>query len=1038
MTKFISLILSAVMFLTALPVVSFADSGVPVPVPAFEDTYISVYADTAGADKAKVLLTGTVYERYTLMKFDISSFVGKTFGGNILELTLRNTQAASQITVYSYDESVQNPLSALEFITVTTLDNTEKKRCEFVVSTYISKLLAEGKTTACFAIKSQAKVLSIFSSEYPKAEERPLLTCTEGPAYVEGQKDYDYPDVSKEELQAELAGAIAKGHPRLMAEKEDFDRVRKLLADGEPVITEQFEKIKKRADEFVGADIQYLPDNLHDNSYIGTGVASKDRILDCCFMWQITGDAKYADRAIKEVMYYAGLETWGTYQMLDNNQAASSVAFVYDWLYDYLSQGERDTLVEALRKLHLDTLLEVFRNPTKPEYYITLYRFYMGTNNHTVLDNTSTFMQALAIAEVDPAFCAELMAGCLKNLEAPFDEAYPDSAWAEGIGYWSFVGPYVARMYASMEASFGHYFGYENATAVVNLSDFVLYAQSNTNSITFCDGWPVLDLSHEKYYFGKLKNDPALMAYSLKTDDIDYPLFCLWYDPDVDYSAELDLTLDKHFRKLEMGVMRDTFEGNQELYGGMVIYGPTNGHAYANQGVIALHALGEEWITIPGRDAYSLPQYSNREPNSKRWKYYFARAEGNNCVVINPSSLPGQELDARCKINEFVSTDSCAYAVSDLTEAYRQQVKSYTRAFGLLDERTQFVLQDEITMIEPSEMYSFINFKDAEFEITEDNDVIVSKGNKKIFVNIISDKPYDVSIMRSVALPTSDLAPGERRIVDLKKIAIHYNKVDKVNLRVEMTPVFFDEEIEHRNKQNEIIPVADWSTKDSERSVPVLDSLTFDGKTPENFSPYNRAYIFKEDIPLPTKVEATADVSKYTVSVTKDNEAKVWKIIVADKNNPDNFNTYCVGYPPEEPEPLVIDTSTLDEIAIKGVRASKDDGNVPANTIDNDLTTRWSANGESTITFELDKETKISCIAVAFMDGDKRKGFFDVELSPDGKNWSAITDFTSSGVTLDYEYYDLKETKAKYVRIHGYGNSSNGWNSITEVKLYKK
>ena len=34
----------------------------------------------------------------------------------------------------------------------------------------------------------------------------------------------------------------------------------------------------------------------------------------------------------------------------------------------------------------------------------------------------------------------------------------------------------------------------------------------------------------------------------------------------------------------------------------------------------------------------------------------------------------------------------------------------------------------------------------------------------------------------------------------------------------------------------------------------------------------------------------------------------------------------------------------------------------------------------------LEKEAKINCIAVAFMDGDKRKGFFDVELSADGKN----------------------------------------------------
>jgi len=218
----------------------------------------------------------------------------------------------------------------------------------------------------------------------------------------------------------------------------------------------------------------------------------------------------------------------------------------------------------------------------------------------------------------------------------------------------------------------------------------------------------------------------------------------------------------------------------------------------------------------------------------------------------------------------------------------------------------------------------------------------------------------------------------------------------------------------------------------------MLKTLTFDGKTPENFSPYNRAYVMEEGKPLPANVEATVDESKYSVSVTKDNEAQVWKIIVNDKNDPDRFTTYCVGYPPAPPEPLVIDTATLDELKVKSVRASHDDGNVPSNTIDGDLNTRWSASGEATITFELDKAVNVNCISIAYMDGDKRRSYFDVELSEDGKNWKTLTDFSSSGVTLEPEFFELKDIKAKYVRLHCFGNSQNGWNSLTDVKIYKK
>lgn len=1054
MKKIISLILSVSLLISALPAIALAEetqtlaqdaavetqAQLPEPVEVTYDTYTSSYKEVKDAQKANVLLTGSVYDRYALFEFDISSFRGKTFGGNIFAVTLRNTQAESRITLYSYDKNAKNFKESLGFVTVATLAKAGKQRCEFVASTYIAELLAKGETTACFALKSDAKVLSVFASESPNKEEKPSLYCTEGQAYVKGQKDYDYPEVSVAEIEAELKKTVAKGHPWLMANKEDFDRVRAFYKAGDPNVVKMVEGTRKRADEFLVADIQYLP--APSVSYIGQGVATKEDIMDCCFMYQITGEAKYADRAIKEVMYYTTLESWGTKQMLDNNQTATAVAIVYDWLYDYLSQGERDTLVDALKRLHLDALHDMFLNPTKAEYQITLYLFYYASNNHAILDNTSTFMQALAIADIDTKFSAEVMKGTLECLEPPLDTLYPDSGFPEGVGYWSFAGPYIARMYSSMESAFGHWFGYENCSAVINFADFPLYAQSNITSMIYCDSGKVLDKSHEKYYYGKLTGNDALMAYSLKYDDSDYPLTALWYDPDVNYDAELALTLDKHFRGIEMGVMRSTFDGLQENWGGFVLNASERGHYYLNNGTIALHALGEEWINVPGRDNYSLSQYYLTTPGSKRWKYYFSRSEANNCVVINPSADGGQEVYSSTKIDEFVSKPRGAYAVSDLTDAYRQQVKSYTRAYGLLDDRSKFVLQDEITMMDKSEMYSFINFLNCEFEITDDKDVIVSKNNKKIFVNIICDQPYEVSIMRSKGLPTSDILPGERRINDTKKIAINVKDVNKVNLRVEMTPVLFEEEIKDAAKVTDITPIAEWSVPDGELATPVVQSILFDGKQPENFSVNDRTYVFPEGTPLPAKVEAKVDESKYTVSVEKTNLTAndvVWKIKVTDKNDPTNYNTYIVCNPPYVVAPEPIDVSKLKKLSVASVRASDDDGNVPSNTIDGDKSTRWSSQGESTITFELDGSYSINCVGLSFMDGDKRAGYFDLEFSEDGKKWTNVApDCESSGKTLDMEYYETNNARAKYVRIHGYGNSMNGWNSITEVEIYSK
>ena len=80
-------------------------------------------------------------------------------------------------------------------------------------------------------------------------------------------------------------------------------------------------------------------------------------------------------------------------------------------------------------------------------------------------------------------------------------------------------------------------------------------------------------------------------------------------------------------------------------------------------------------------------------------------------------------------------------------------------------------------------------------------------------------------LRRSKGLPTSDIAPGERRINDIKKIAIHLKDVTKANIRVEMTPVLFEEEIEAANKSNEIIPIAEWSVPEGEIDTPRVDNL---------------------------------------------------------------------------------------------------------------------------------------------------------------------------------------------------------------------
>lgn len=123
-------------------------------------------------------------------------------------------------------------------------------------------------------------------------------------------------------------------------------------------------------------------------------------------------------------------------------------------------------------------------------------------------------------------------------------------------------------------------------------------------------------------------------------------------------------------------------------------------------------------------------------------------------------------------------------------------------------------------------------------------------------------------------------------------------------------------------------------------------------------------------------------------------------------------------------------------LIVTGVTATSDDGNVPQNTLDGKLDTRWSANGDGqSITYDLGGSQKVSSVDIAFHQGTSRVSKFDILTSTDGVNWTKVFSGQSSGKTNAPERFSFAETTARYVRIVGHMNTSNTWNSLTEVAI---
>lgn len=134
----------------------------------------------------------------------------------------------------------------------------------------------------------------------------------------------------------------------------------------------------------------------------------------------------------------------------------------------------------------------------------------------------------------------------------------------------------------------------------------------------------------------------------------------------------------------------------------------------------------------------------------------------------------------------------------------------------------------------------------------------------------------------------------------------------------------------------------------------------------------------------------------------------------------------------------VVDPNIPAPLKIVSVTASADDGNVPANTLDENLNTRWSANGAGQwIQFEFDGEKNIGHMALAYHNGHTSPKKFDIQVSKDGEVWETVYSGQTSGTTSDLEAVDLVDSSGRYLKLIGYGSATSTWNSVTEVAIYE-
>lgn len=1030
------------MIFTAFPV--SAEENTDILLYCSDDAYVenSESKKTQAFYSEQVMFFGEVYDRLAFLKFDIGTLSGREFEGALLNVTVSSKTTDKNLKVYETEGewsgkslTYASKPRKYKFLTQRPIDKFGIASYDIDVSEAVINAAREGKKHITFVFSSEAATSGVYSSENARESSRPRLTVSKDSVYVPGQVNTDYERPSQKQIAEDIRARVSSAsHPYVFGRKEDFEKIREYGFGKDEVMTELYGYVKKTATSYLDLDVQRfdLSSRTLSNAY-----EAWDRISELAMVYLVEGDTKYAERAWKEMENIIKLDNW-IYVLLDNSTTAMAVAVGYDWLYDYLTPERRKAALDAIKQKGLDIVTDIYRNPSiyassgNPTG-TTQTGAIFNPMNHNSHNNMHYLVSAVAIADDNPEYSAYIISNALRASENVMDLLFPDGGYYEGTGYWSYIGPKFALALSAMNSALGTMYGYDKTAGIQKTGYFPLYAQSSVGNIVYNDMYNYVKTDDEEIYFlAKIANDDNLKRLCIERG-FKGKYLPLWYKPgELPKEGNSELTLDRQFRNVDLVTMRDTWEGEQEIFAGMRTQEAQRSHQDAGSGGFALDALGVRWVTGLGKEDYGLYDYWNYTQRGTRYTYFARRAEANNCVVINPSADPGQDITKRGTIDKFVSKNKGCFATAELGEVYHEYVKSYKRGIKLFDNRRRLMVQDEMTLLLPSEVYWFMTVKAKDIEILGDGKSAILKYNgRKLHFTVEANSDFTIEAANAVPLASSPNPGGQTVWREYRRIGVHFPKAaEELNITAVLTPFLSEKEI--GEKENGFLPMDEWKVEDGECARMMLDSIEVNGERLENFNPYNRFYEIKGTGDL-SQYNITAVSDKYDTEVIKNEDEKVFEIIVKDKNGSGDLTSYAVRI--KDISETSVDLTKYRELKAARVFATSDDGNVAENVLDGRYDTRWSAEGEQSLTVDLGSSANVAYIGFATYQGNLRKGYYDIYVSENGSDWKFITSGETSGTTLDIEYTKIGH-KCRYIKYMGYGNSTGTWNSLTEVKVF--
>ena len=636
-----------------------------------------------------------------------------------------------------------------------------------------------------------------------------------------GNNQVDFSKVKPEkELGPDSFVNNLKQHPRVFV--RDWDEMRAKI-DATYETRQWYANLKKTADQaLVSATTKHVVSA--NGNVLNSARTGRDRIQALAFVYKMTDDKRYLDKAYTEMVEMGDWPDWSAFiSDLVTAEILQGYAACYDWLYDDLTAEQKQTIIDILKKMAFPTFIYHYEDATS--WNVTTISI-----NWNPVCNTSNIMAALAIADEEPELAEYILEKAPPRIQNALAPYAPQGAYPEGVSYWDYGTTFVVYGNDLMENAFVDGFTVPDnylhwkAPGMADTCDYAIYFDGPAGRFDYGDCAGGHTSCEIMYWAADRFNKPH---YAWRQDAIQretgkylsgYPAITslCWYNPDNAYLEPGAFPLDKFYytekdeKRLNGVAMRSSWENSSALYAAMQGgYNQAN-HQHWSLGTYVIDHMGKRFIRVLGQHNYAL--------DDAKQKIYYKRAEAYNCLVANPSAAPDQNKMALANMINHGTSDNTAFGILDMTDVYatvldkneKPLIADAKRGLMLTDNRSRVIVQDEVDVNGATDFYWFAN-TDAGIKIARDGrSAVLNMDGDEMLVRMI-EAPANAKF---TVMGRESLVEGViNTVTPGTKLTIHLpQQAEDFTLAVEYIPLGKGEGIPEANA---LVPLADWKADDN-------------------------------------------------------------------------------------------------------------------------------------------------------------------------------------------------------------------------------